>query len=106
MPSIFGRSPLGLRGLKCAAIENTLVEKRGRSPLGLRGLKFVLPVHLQYRHGRSPLGLRGLKLSPNIELALYILRRSPLGLRGLKYSNSTMLHSTSYRVAALLGCVD
>ena len=56
-----GRTPQGVRGLKCVA-HDFFDRKRGRTPQGVRGLKFCLYAASDDLICRTPQGVRGLKL--------------------------------------------
>ena len=124
---VFGRTPHGVRGLKCGSTKILLDGRRGRTPHGVRGLKYGLRQLIQRYGCRTPHGVRGLKfahglVTPScqwshpargawIEIAgspgigLSRPRRTPHGVRGLK-SFSVDLVKLHRRVAPRTGCVD
>ena len=55
-----GRTPQGVRGLKCRDVKRAM-RINGRTPQGVRGLKFVDNGLEHFRPRRTPQGVRGLK---------------------------------------------
>ena len=106
-----GRTPQGVRGLKCGMACHNLSPTYCRTPQGVRGLKchvcacqysigkvshpargawIEIITHLRVcsiPYGRTPQGVRGLKCSGCAGF-LYALCRTPQGVRGLKLTMS------------------
>ena len=55
-----GRTPHGVRGLKCLICWPTISARR-RTPHGVRGLKCIQEEAISRLEGRTPHGVRGLK---------------------------------------------
>ena len=83
VPSRFGRSPHGERGLKYQVHVVTIRQDR-RSPHGERGLKYACAEEAGELLRRSPHGERGLKYHATRHATMR-MSRSPHGERGLKW---------------------
>ena len=77
-----GRTPCGVRGLKCTVPTTAPSGKNRRTPCGVRGLK----CELKQKEGEC-------------------LSRTPCGVRGLKVP-STEINGEKELVAPRVGCVD
>ena len=64
MPAGPGRTPQGVRGLKCL-LDGLVDLHGGRTPQGVRGLKSLGIALMAAGAGRTPQGVRGLKLPGN-----------------------------------------
>ena len=79
-----GRTPQGVRGLKCSTLATVLFDV-GRTPQGVRGLKSSIIGLLPRHRRRTPQGVRGLKWGGGGAPERRDRRRTPQGVRGLKY---------------------
>ena len=96
----FGRSPLGLRGLKLKG-DYFYAQLGRRSPLGLRGLKCDHHNYGGVTQLSQPTRAAWIEIAIKAAREVGELRRSPLGLRGLKYV--ALLYKQSHGCRSPLG---
>ena len=99
-----GRTPRGVRGLKCGA-GGPEVRRSKSHPSRGAWIEIINHVPAAWHpHGRTPRGVRGLKSIKEVHL-WEVRRRTPRGVRGLKYK-TIMGEGLPPKVAPLAGCVD
>ena len=98
-----GRTPHGVRGLKCDPAGHRRTQRGSRTPHGVRGLKYPRKPRAHRKTCRTPHGVRGLKYVIIVHVDESMDSRTPHGVRGLKYviehSGGALVSSYSSRGA-------